>query len=106
MTPSTDTAAPQTGGASPDPAQLLALVEQLAARVESLETELGELRRAREEEVSEEVLLAIAAAVAGYLGKRARVRQVRLRRGQGWTSQGRAAVQQSHAINLRPPVHP
>lgn len=96
--PNTD---PQTPGAPVDAGELLALVTQLAARVESLESELEAMRRAREEEVSEEVLLAIAAAVAGYLGKRARVRQVRLRRGPGWTSQGRAAIQQSHAITLR-----
>ena len=102
MTPqSSPDAALPVSTPSHDPAQLLEFLQQLTARVDSLETELAVLRRAQEEEVSDEVLLAIAAAVAGYLGKRARVRQVRLRRGPGWTSQGRSAIQQSHAINVR-----
>lgn len=103
MTPqqSPDAATPQASGPAPDPAELIALLQQLTARVDSLEAELATVRRAQEEEVGEEVLLAIAAAVAGYLGKRARVRQVRLRRGPGWTSQGRATIQQSHAITRR-----
>jgi methylmalonyl-CoA carboxyltransferase large subunit len=74
-------------------AELKALVAQLAARVQTLEEQAAQ----RHPEVSEEVLLAIAAARAAYLGKRSTIKQVHLRRGGGWASAGRAAAQQSHA---------
>lgn len=74
-------------------AELKALVAELSARVQTLEEQAAQ----RHPEVSEEVLLAISAACAAYLGKRATVKQVHLRRGGGWASQGRAAAQQSHA---------
>jgi len=62
-------------------AELKAQVAELAARVQTLE----------------ETLLAISAACAAYLGKRATIKQAHLRRGDTWASQGRAAAQQSHA---------
>jgi methylmalonyl-CoA carboxyltransferase large subunit len=74
-------------------AELKALVAKLAARVQTLEEQAGR----GHPEVSEEVLLAISAACAAYLGQRATIKQVHLRRGSGWASQGRAAAQQSHA---------
>ncbi|MHB8186011.1 MAG: hypothetical protein ACYDDU_07950 [Dermatophilaceae bacterium] len=74
-------------------AELKALVAELAARVQTLEEQVAQ----RHPEVSEDVLLAIAAACAAYLGKRATIKQVHLRRGSTWASQGRAAAQQSHA---------
>jgi methylmalonyl-CoA carboxyltransferase large subunit len=74
-------------------AELKVLVAELAARVQTLEAEASQ----RHPEVSEEVLLAISAACAAYLGKRATIKQVHLRRGGIWASQGRAAAQQSHA---------
>ena len=74
-------------------ADLKALVAELAARVQTLEEEAAQ----RHPEVSEEVLLAISAACAAYLGKRATIRQVHLRRGGAWATQGLATVQQQHA---------
>jgi methylmalonyl-CoA carboxyltransferase large subunit len=74
-------------------AELKALVAELAARVQALEEQAAQAHP----EVSEDVLLAIAAACAAYLGKRATVKQVHLRRGTTWASQARAAAQQSHA---------
>ena len=74
-------------------AELSALVAELAARVRTLE----EVAARQHPEVSEDLLLAISAACAAYLGKRATVKQVHLRRGSTWTSQARAAAQQSHA---------
>jgi methylmalonyl-CoA carboxyltransferase 12S subunit len=74
-------------------AELKALVAELTARITSLEDQAALWHP----EVSEEVLLAISAACAAYLGKRATIKQVHLRRGGGWASQGRAAAQQSHA---------
>jgi methylmalonyl-CoA carboxyltransferase large subunit len=74
-------------------AGLSARVSELTARIQKLE----ERAALWHPEVSEEVLLAIAAACAAYLGERATVKQVHLRRGGTWASQGRAAAQQSHA---------
>jgi len=74
-------------------AELKALVGELAARVHTLEEQAAQ----RHPEVSEDVLLAISAACAAYLGKRATIKQVHLRRGSTWAAQGRAAAQQSHA---------
>jgi len=74
-------------------AELRALVAELAARVRTLE----EVAARQHPEVSEDLLLAISAACAAYLGKRATIKQVHLQRGGAWASQGRTAVQQSHA---------
>jgi methylmalonyl-CoA carboxyltransferase large subunit len=74
-------------------AELKALVAQLEARLQRLE----EHAALWHPEVTEDVLLAISAACAAYLGKRATIKQVHLRRGSTWASQGRAVVQQSHA---------
>ncbi|HEX7535474.1 MAG TPA: hypothetical protein VF391_00535 [Dermatophilaceae bacterium] len=74
-------------------ADLKALVVELAARVQTLEEEAAQ----RHPEVSEDVLLAISAACAAYLGKRATIKQVHLRRGGAWATQGLATVQQQHA---------
>ena len=74
-------------------ADLKAVVAELVARVQLLE----EQATRRHPEVSEEVLLAISAACAASLGKRAVIKQVHLRRPTTWASQGRAAAQQSHA---------
>lgn len=79
----------------PTVAELQALVADLTARLEALETKVA----AQSDEVTPEVLLAISAAVAAYLGKRATVKQVRLRRGTAWSSQGRADIQHSHTIH-------
>jgi methylmalonyl-CoA carboxyltransferase large subunit len=74
-------------------AELKALVGELAARVQKLEEQADQ----RHPEVSENVLLAISAACAAYLGERAKVKQVHLRRGGGWATQGLATAQQQHA---------
>lgn len=72
-------------------AELKALVAELAARVQNLE----EVAAQNHPQISEEVLLAIAAACAAYLGKRATIKQVHLRRGNSWAAQARAAAHQS-----------
>ena len=74
-------------------ADLLALVAELAGRVQTLEEEAAQ----RHPSVSEDTMLAVSAAVAAYLGKRATVKQVHLRRGGAWATQGLATVQQQHA---------
>lgn len=74
-------------------AELKALVAELSARVRTLE----EVAAKQHPEVNEDVLLAISAACAAFLGKRATIKQVHLRRGSSWAAQGRAAAHQSHA---------
>jgi methylmalonyl-CoA carboxyltransferase large subunit len=56
-------------------AELLELVKSLTSRVDSLESEIRSIRMLTNDEVSEDVMVAIAAAVAAYLGHRARKRQ-------------------------------
>jgi methylmalonyl-CoA carboxyltransferase large subunit len=51
-----------------------------------------------QEEVSEETLLVIAAAVAAYLGERAHIRVVRLVPSHAWAQQGRVSIQASHQL--------
>lgn len=83
-------------------ANLQAWVQDLSARLEHVE---AELRATREhQEISEQTLLAISAAVAAYLGKRAKVKHVHFagKADSSWASQGRSHIQQSHVIR---PVH-
>ena len=54
---------------------------------------------AEEEIIAPEILLAIAAAVAAYLGERAHVRQVRLVSSRSWSQQGRVSIQASHRLH-------
>lgn len=69
-------------------------LETLTDRVATLETELAEVRAdLSRDEVPEEVVIAISAAVAAFLGHRARLKHVRYRSGRDtWTQHGRAAV--------------
>jgi methylmalonyl-CoA carboxyltransferase large subunit len=52
----------------------------------------------KEEPVSEEIMLVIAAAVAAYLGERAHIRVVRLVPSHAWAQQGRVSIQASHHL--------
>ncbi|MDQ1294005.1 MAG: methylmalonyl-CoA carboxyltransferase subunit [Actinomycetota bacterium] len=79
------------------------LVEDLLHRVQRLESEVTALRKDQEATKaamlpSQDVVLAISAAVAAYLGKRATVRQIRFARSSSWSQQGRTAVQSSHRV--------
>ena len=82
----------ETNESSETIADLKALVAKLAVRVQTLEEQASERH-----EISEDVLLTISAACAAYLGERAKVKQVHLRRGGSWATQGLATVQQQHA---------
>lgn len=85
-------------------------IQELRQRVEKLE---ALLRAAKEApgtdghkaaapapapELTPEIVLAISAAVAAFLGKRASIRQIRLTGETPWAQQGRATVQASHGI--------
>jgi methylmalonyl-CoA carboxyltransferase 12S subunit len=82
-------------------AELLAAVRALAERVDQLETELEAVRRSTEPGVPDDVVLAVSAAVAAFLGHRAKVKQVHYRTGQAWAQQGRVVVQGQHNVRSR-----
>lgn len=92
-------------------AHLLALTEKIhelegaAAEAPSHSVELEAEEKpapARvEEEFSEEILLALSAAVAAYLGKRVPIRTVRLLGSSQWAQQGRVSIQASHRIDVQ-----
>jgi methylmalonyl-CoA carboxyltransferase 12S subunit len=52
-----------------------------------------------DEEISPEILLAISAAVAAYLGEPAHIRAVRLVGHTRWSQEGRVSIQASHYLN-------
>jgi methylmalonyl-CoA carboxyltransferase large subunit len=54
------------------------------------------------DELSDELVMVIGAAVAAFLGKRAHVRQIRLLGSAAWLHQGRVTVQASHAFSHTP----
>jgi methylmalonyl-CoA carboxyltransferase large subunit len=83
-------------------------VARLGERVAALEAAAGVAPRhapaaapvARDEGLSEELVLVISAAVAAFLGKRPHIRQIRLLGSAAWAHQGRATVQASHALGV------
>ena len=52
-----------------------------------------------DEEISPEVLLAISAAVAAYLGERPHIRAIRLVSTTRWSQEGRVSIQASHRLS-------
>ena len=52
-----------------------------------------------QEELSEETILVIGAAIAAYLGKKAHIRQIQLLGSPAWAQQGRVTIQASHALS-------
>jgi methylmalonyl-CoA carboxyltransferase large subunit len=88
--------------------ELEAEVQELRQRVEKLEalfsatmqkeTPKAVAPAAIPYEIAPDILLAISAAVAAFLGKRATIHQIRLTGTTAWAMQGRATVQASHGI--------
>jgi len=78
-------------------AELVEAVRALTERVAHLEQSLEEHEAAG---VPEEVVLAISAAVAAYLGHRAKVKQVHYRTGAAYAQLGRAVVQGRHGTQV------
>jgi len=91
---------------------LEAKVEELGQRIEKLESLLAAFTKSApsiaanaqepvaQKEIPGEIILAISAAVAAFLGKRASIRQIRLTGETPWAMQGRATVQASHGIEF------
>ena len=50
-------------------------------------------------ELSPDIVLAISAAVAAYLGERAHIRSIRLVGTSRWSHQGRLSIQASHSLH-------
>ncbi len=76
-------------------------VARLNERVAALEARVGPAHPPQPvatEELSEEILLVLSAAIAAYLGKKAPIRQIRLLRSDAWAQQGRTTIQASHAL--------
>lgn len=73
--------------------ELQELVASLATRLDVVESELAELKKRSDQEIPEDVLMAISAAVSAYLGNRGKIRAVKFSRHRTWAAQGRQAVQ-------------
>ena len=82
-------------------AELLAAVRALNDRVESLEAEVKSIRFLNAQNVPEEVVVAIAAAVAAYLGHRAKRRQAHFTSSASWQSTTRRSQHVHAPLYLR-----
>ena len=76
-------------------AEMRAEITALTLRVNALELAAAKLA-ATPAPVSEEDMVAISAAVAAFLGVRARIRQVRLVLSSAWAQVGRMGTHASH----------
>ena len=85
------------------------ILKELQAKIAELEARIQEIEHPKpastpapqppkEEAISEEIMLVIAAAVAAYLGERAHIRVVRLAPSHAWAQQGRVSIQASHRL--------
>ena len=52
------------------------------------------------DEIGEELVLVISAAIAAFLGVKPHIRQIRLLGSASWAQQGRATIQASHALTV------
>jgi methylmalonyl-CoA carboxyltransferase large subunit len=99
--------------------KLAATVEELRAQVAELQARLERLEpaaapaalepaaltapapqpdRVEQDALTDELMLAISAAVAAYLGERAHIQAVRLIGTARWSQQGRVSIQASHRL--------
>jgi methylmalonyl-CoA carboxyltransferase large subunit len=76
-------------------AEMRAEIAALTKRVQALELSAAKAATAPVP-VSEEDMIAISAAVAAFLGVRARIRQVRLVHSSAWAQVGRMGTHASH----------
>lgn len=87
-------------GTQPELGELLAAVHALTERVAALESELSAVRaELPRPEVPEDVVLAISAAIAAFLGHRARLKAVRYSSSPAWQAQYRTAVQRRSVMH-------
>src|SRR5262249_29699476 len=74
---------------------------EAAARVKPAAAALAVPPKAEPEGLSEELVLVLSAAIAGFLGKKPQIRQIRLLGTAAWAQQGRVLIQASHALPMR-----
>jgi methylmalonyl-CoA carboxyltransferase 12S subunit len=79
--------------------QLQAQLAALTERVATLEAQLAAVREGQE--IPEEDLVAIGAAVAAYFGHKARVRAVRYQRQTTWAAAAREQVHDRRVLHTR-----
>ena len=56
---------------------------------------------AAEEDIPEEIVLVLSAAIAAFVGMRPRIRQIRLLGSAAWAQQGRVSIQASHHLDVQ-----
>ena len=82
--------------------ELRAQIAEMAKRLEMLENgasvEVVEAPEPVSARMTEDEMLAVAAAIAAYLGVRAHIRQIRLVSTSAWAQQGRVSIQASHSL--------
>jgi methylmalonyl-CoA carboxyltransferase large subunit len=78
-------------------AELQELVTSLTERIEGLEIRIKQLEL-HSQDVPEETMVAIAAAVAAYLGHRAKRRQPHFTTGRNWASNTRRSQHAHHPL--------
>lgn len=83
----------------PTQAELFEMVRDLQHRLGQAERRLAEVEKRLNDDIPEDTLMAISAAVSAYIGNRGTVRAVRFARTDSWASQGRK-FQQRHALNV------
>lgn len=81
-------------------AELLELVKGLYDKIDGLELRIKKLEMI-DTDVPEETMVAIAAAVAAYLGHKAKKRQRRFAAEQNWTSSTRRSQHVHHPLYSR-----
>jgi len=99
-TMSNDVGSAGPGSIPADLGDLAERIEALQRRVERLEADLVAAQQLRGP-VPIETILAISAAVAAYLGKKATVRQIHYSHSDTWARLGRSAVHASHTFSRR-----
>ena len=82
-------------------AELLALVRSLSDRVQTLEGEIKSIKLLNAQNVPEETMVAIASAVAAYLGHRAKRRQAHFTRSDSWQNTTRRSQHVHAPLYLR-----